>query len=293
MSTLPFMFFLFTACNDDPATVINEEPTILEIASGNDNLTTLINAVVNTGLETTLSGAGSLTLFAPTNDAFDALPEGLLASLSEDEIRDILLYHVLGAQVPAGVLQPMQTITTVVGGQIFITADANGITINGSSTVTTADLFASNGVIHVINQVLIPDALGTIVANTQKRYFLTELVNALIATDLVGLLADPNAELTVFAPNNEAFDALADVVTGLPPEELADILLYHVIESRVLSGDLQGEQTVSTLNGQDLTINIEIGTVIINGQASVLSADNDGINGVIHVINNVLLPPGE
>jgi transforming growth factor-beta-induced protein len=291
---MPFVLFLsFTACSDDTATVITEDPTILEIAGSNDNFTILVDAVVNTGLDATLAGSGPFTVFAPTNDAFEALPEGLLASLTDDDIRDILLYHVLGAEVSAGALQPTQSVLTAAGGEIFITVDANGVTVNGNSSVTAADLFASNGVIHVINEVLIPDALGTIAANAQKRYFLTELVDALVATDLVGAVADPEAELTVFAPSNEAFEAIADVAAGLTPEELANILLYHVIDARVLSGNLQGEQTVTTLNGQDITITVQSGVVSINGQATVTSADVDGTNGVIHVIDSVLLPPGE
>lgn len=291
--SLSLAFISFTSCSDDPATVINDGPTILEIAGNNNNLSIFVDNIVSTGLQNILSGSGPFTVFAPTNDAFEELPEGLLESLTTDEIRDILLYHVLGAQVAAGALQPVQTVPTVSTGEIFITSDGNGVTINGNSSVTTADLFASNGVIHVIDQVLLPDALGTIAANAQKRYFLTELFDALIATDLVSTFANPEAELTIFAPNNDAFEAIADVAAGLTTEELADILLYHVIDARVLSGDLLSEQTVTTLNGQDITITLQSGIVSVNGQATVTSVDNDGINGVIHVINNVLLPPSE
>jgi uncharacterized surface protein with fasciclin (FAS1) repeats len=291
--SLSVVFFSFTACSDDPTTVINDGPTILDVVGGDNNFSILVNAVGSTELETTLSGSGPFTLFAPTNDAFEALPEGLFESLTTDELRDILLYHLLGAEVAAGALQPVQTVPTISTGNIFITSVGSGVTINGNSSVTTADLFASNGVIHAIDQVLIPDALGTITENAQKRYFLTELVNALIATDLIGTVSNPNSQLTVFAPNNDAFEAFAVIAADLTTEELADILLYHVIDTRLLSGNLQEQQTVTTLNGQEITINVQSGIVSVNGQATVTSVDNDGINGVIHVINNVLIPPSE
>lgn len=269
------------------------EPNIVDIASSDDNFSILVDALVQTNLVSTLEGSGPFTVFAPLNSAFENLPEGLLASLTDEQLSEILLYHVLAAEVGSAALQPTQTVETASGEEIFITVQGGNVLVNGSAAVVDADILASNGVIHAIGNVLIPDSFGSIADNAQKRYFLTALVEALVATDLVGAVADPDAELTVFAPTNEAFDAISDVAAGLTTEELASILLYHVVDMRVLSTDLQGEQTVPTLNGQTIDIVVENGVVTINGSATVTSADVNGTNGVIHVIDEVLLPDAE
>lgn len=286
--------FLVSACDSSTSTsaVDPDEPTIVDIAADDDNFSILVNALAQANLVGALEGAGPFTVFAPTNDAFEALPDGLLASLTDEQLTEILTYHVLEAEVGSAALQPQQSVATLNGEEIFITAQGMNVDINGNSSVTTADVLASNGVIHVIDQVLIPDAFGTVVNNAQKRYFLSALVDAVVAADLAGALSDPDAEFTVFAPTNDAFAAIQDVVDGLSIEELTEVLLYHVVDARALSGDLQDGQTITTLGGGELTVGITEGVVTINGSAVVTSADNDGTNGVIHVIDSVLIPGG-
>lgn len=286
--------FLASACDSTTSTsaVDPQEPTIVDIAVEDDNFSTLVGALTQVNLVGALEGAGPFTVFAPTNDAFDALPDGLLASLTDEQLTEILTYHVLEAEVGSAALQPQQSVATLNGEEIFITAQGMNVDINGNSSVTTADVLASNGVIHVIDQVLIPDAFGTVVDNAQKRYFLSALVDAVVAADLAGVLSAPDAEFTVFAPTNDAFAAIQDVVDGLSIEELTEVLLYHVVDARALSGDLQDGQTITTLGGGELTVGITEGVVTINDSAVVTSADNDGTNGVIHVIDSVLIPGG-
>lgn len=287
--------FLVSACDSSSSTsaVDPDEPTILDIAVADDNFSILVGALVDANLDGALDGAGPFTVFAPTNDAFEALPEGLLESLTTEQLSEILTYHVLEAEVGSGALQPEQIVGTLNGDDLFIEAEGMNVTLNGNASVTTADVLAANGVIHVIDTVLLPDAYGNVVENAQKRFFLSALVDAVVTADLAGVLSSPDAEFTVFAPTNDAFAAIEDVVAGLSIEELTEVLLYHVVDARALSGDLQDGQTITTLGGQDLTVGIADGVVTINGSAVVTSADNDGTNGVIHVIDTVLIPGGE
>jgi transforming growth factor-beta-induced protein len=290
LSMLAFAFML-NACSDDSTTGSDtQDPSITEIAAVNNQFSTLVGALQTTGLDAVLDGAGEFTVFAPTNDAFAALPEGTLESLSEEQLESILLYHVLGAGVFSGQLDAQQTVETLSGEPIFITAGSGGVIVNGTASVTSADIEARNGVIHVLDGVILPDAYGTIVDNAVKRYFLSALVDAVIQADLVdALLGD--GPFTVFAPTDEAFAAISDIAAGLTVEELADVLLYHVIEGEVLSTDLQPSQQVTALNGETLTIEVSGGSASINGSAGITTVDIQGANGVIHVINEVLLPP--
>ena len=282
--------FTLNACSDDSTTSSDmQDPSITEIAAADAQFSTLVGALQSTGLDAALDGDGEFTVFAPTNDAFAALPEGTLESLTEQQLETILLYHVLGAEVFSGQLEAQQAPETLSGEEIFVTASAGGVTVNAAASVTTADIEARNGVIHVIDEVLMPDAFGTIVNNAAKRYFLSSLVEAVIQADLVdALLGD--GPFTVFAPTDEAFAAIASVAADLTAEELSNVLLYHVIQGEVLSTDLQPTQQVTALNGETLTIEVAGGAATINGSADITTVDIQGTNGVIHVIDEVLLP---
>lgn len=283
------------ACNSNSSTspMVPDDPTIVDVAAANEQFSTLVSALEQAGLVSALQAAGPFTVFAPTNDAFSALPEGTLESLTQEQLTEILTYHVLTAEVPSGALQPEQTVTALNDQELFVTVDGGNVTVNGNSGVVTADITASNGLIHAVNRVLLPDAFNNVVENAQKRYFLSALVSAVVDANLAATLSDPDSDFTVFAPTNEAFDAIADVLPTLSPEQLTNILLYHVLDTSVLSTDLQGEQTVPTLSGDDITVTVANGTVTINGTSTVISADNVGTNGVIHVIDSVLIPAAE
>ncbi len=295
----PFYKFFFTillasvflaACSDDtPTSPDPDEPTIVEIAADNEDFSILVDALVSTGVVSTLEQPGPFTVFAPTDDAFANLPDGLLESLSDEQIAEILTYHVLGLEVFSTDLEAQQAAPTLAEQDIFITV-TGAVSVNNSAQVTNADVIASNGVIHVIDEVLIPDTFGTLVDNAMKRFDLSSLVDAVVATGLTDALTDPDAELTVFAPTNEAFAEIADVIDELTAEEITDILLYHVIDARVLSTELSGEQNVTTLNGEQITITVNADGVMINNAAKVTDADVNGTNGVIHIIDTVLIP---
>ncbi|MFH5831058.1 fasciclin domain-containing protein [Halalkalibaculum sp. DA384] len=263
------------------------EPNIVDTAEDLGNFTTLLGALDQTDLKTTIQYEGPFTVFAPTDDAFSNLPDGLLASLSDEDLAEILQYHVVGSEVMSGDLAPQQAVASLTGEELFITANGE-VNVNGTSTVATADVEASNGVIHAVDQVLLPDRFQNIVENATKRYELSTLVQAVVDAELAATLSDSESEFTVFAPSNAAFEGVD--LSGLSMQELADILTFHVIEGSVLSGDLESSQTVQTVQGEELLITAEEGSVTINGSAAVTTADIEGTNGVIHIIDGVLLP---
>eukprot|EP00039_Didymoeca_costata_P026637 m.16291 g.16291 ORF g.16291 m.16291 type:complete len:355 (+) comp5653_c0_seq1:108-1172(+) len=284
---------------------------IFELA-GTAGLSTLATAIEAADLKTTISDTYNLTVFAPTNEAFNNLPTGVLNFLLEPEnkatLQAVLKFHVVSGNVESGDLTDDQIVATLEGGNITIDIDAPTVSIIGGAptnvaNVTGADNIADNGVVHVINQVLIPDdvlmAIRTIVQVAQDTPALSTLVQAVVAGDLVATLSGAGP-FTVFAPTNDAFSALPTGVLDylLKPENkatLVKVLTYHVASGKVESGALSNNQIIPTVEGQNLTIKIESGTVsVMGGSASniaeVVGADVATFNGIVHVINAVLIP---
>jgi transforming growth factor-beta-induced protein len=255
------------------------------------DFSTLVDAVSNAGLASALSGNGPFTVFAPTNEAFGKLPTGTLSSLTTDQLTDILKYHVINADIKAMDLSSEQEATTLNGQKVFITKDAQGnVTVNGNAMVTQADLVSSNGVIHAVDHVLFPDSFNDVTGIIAKRYQLSKLDSLLNEAGLISAL-QAQGPFTIFAPDNMAFDNLpAGTLDNLTTAQLQDILKYHVVSGKILSSDLQPSQTVTTLNGQTITITVSNGVVKVNGNATVKTADLTGTNGVIHIIDGVLTP---
>ena len=255
------------------------------------NFTTLASAIEQVGLTSTLKYKGDFTVFAPTDDAFAALPEGLLGSLSDAQLTEILTYHVLSGEVFAGDLSAEQDAASLEGGEIFITSDGTNVTVNGAASVVAADVDVSNGVIHAIDQVILPDAYGTVVDAASKRYNFETLVSAVVDAGLAGALSDTDANYTVFAPTDEAFAALPQGLLGsLSTQQLATILSYHVLPVKVASGDLAAEQAPASLTDEAVYVTASENGVMVNGSASVVEADIATNNGTIHAIDEVILP---
>jgi len=266
--------------------------TVVDAAAKRYFFSTLVQAVTDAGLVDALSDAdATLTVFAPTDEAFASLPDGLLASLSTDQLTRILQYHVLGAEVFAGDLQPEQSPETLLGEDIFITAGENGAFINGSSEIITTDVDVNNGVIHAIDGVILPNEFLNIVQIAQKDYNLTSLVTALSDAGLVSTL-EGDGPFTVFAPTNDAFEAASDLIATLSANEVSEVLQYHAAAQELLSGDLSDGQTITTVQGEDITVNIDgEGNVTLNGSVNVIDVDRQGTNGTVHIIDGVLVPP--
>lgn len=291
----------FIACNDDDdVTIPVEEPkTIAQTAAADAQFSTLVAALQRVNLVSVLDGTGSFTVFAPTNAAFQA--SGInLDALSDAQLTEVLLYHVLGAAVKSTDIQEGQTYATTAaqtgpgGKQLSILIEKSGtvVKINNAATVTSADVEATNGVIHVVDKVILPlDIVGHAAANSN----FTSLVGALgtASGDLVNVLKG-DGPFTVFAPLNSAFQAIADVTAGLTADQLAKVLTYHVVAGNVVSGNLSNAMTVSTVNGESFTVNISGGTVTITDAqgnvSNVVLTDVQATNGVIHVLNKVILP---
>jgi len=270
-------------------------PSLVEVAQDAGNFNTIVDLAEMVGLTTTLQFLGPFTAFAPTDEAFDALFEEVDPStLTGEQIAFILTYHVLFDEVLSTDLGPQQAVPTAAEELVYITADDDGVVVNGSSNVIQADITEpTNGVIHAVDQVLLPNAFLNIVQAAAKNFELTQLVGAASQfPDIVELLMS-EGPYTVFAPNNDAFADISETVDGLSEEQVREVLTYHVIEGEILSSDLEASQTVTTLNGQDLEITVSDGTVTITAEgstATVVTADVRTNNGVIHIIETVLIP---
>ena len=261
------------------------EKTLVDVALADGRFTTLAKALTDTGLVPTLKGAGPFTVFAPTDAAFQALPPGTLAALTSDQLKTILTYHVIGKDLPASKLTA-GPVTTVAKFSAFVSLAGSTVKVN-DATVTTADVSASNGVIHVIDKVLLPPNL---VQAAQFAGSFSSLVGAVTKAGLADTLSAAGANLTVFAPTDSAFAALpAGTVAGLSTTQLGDLLKYHVVAGQKLSTDLTAGSVPTLLTGKNVTVSLT-GGVKIN-DATVVIADVLTTNGVIHAIDKVLTVP--
>lgn len=267
------------------------EANIIDQANELGTFTSLVGAVDQVGLTSTLKYKGDFTVFAPTDDAFAALPDGLLASLSDEQITEILTYHVVSGEVFSDQLSPEQVVEPLSGGEVFVTSGENGVSVNGSASVITADVDVSNGVIHAIDQVLLPNEFLDVVQIAQKNYGLTTLVSLVVDAELVATLQG-DGPFTVLAPTNDAFAEVSSTLESLTADQVEEVLLYHVAAQEALSGDLTDGMTIETVQGEEITVTIDgEGNVFFNDDVGVVTVDLEGTNGVVHVIDGVLLPP--
>ena len=292
---LPVFAFSFAACdsNDDND---DDGQTIVELAQGTSDLSTLVTALQAGDLVSTLNGTGPFTVFAPVNSAFAALDQAqvtrLLASGNQALLQKVLTYHVVPGRILASDLTDGQVVTTVEGSTFTIDLDG-GPKVNGIDIIQT-DIEASNGVVHLIGGVL---TQNLDVTDTAVLQGFDTLVAALGAAGLVDDL-QADGPFTVFAPTEQAFaDLLADLnVTAeqlLANPDLANILLYHVVPAEAFASDLSDGQVLTTLGGGTLTVNITGSTVTLvgaNNTVTVVVPNVDVSNGVIHAIDAVLLP---
>jgi len=290
------------ACDNDDDMVdpLPEPMNIAEIAAADDNLSTLVGALQRVDLVAVLEGDGPFTVFAPTNQAFEDLGVDL-NTLSDEALEEILLYHVLGGQVASGDLAEGQTYATTAAQtgpgdtqlSVLIEKASNGtVTVNGLATVTGADISATNGVIHVVDQVLLPlSVVGHASANSEFSTLVSALGDA--EGDLVGVLSG-DGPFTVFAPLNSAFEAIASTVASLDNSQLASVLTYHVLSGNILQKDITDGLAPTTVQGETFTLNINGSDVTITdangGVANVVLTNVQGTNGVIHVLDAVIIP---
>jgi transforming growth factor-beta-induced protein len=269
--------------------------TIVDIAVADGNFKTLVAALSAAGLDKTLAGDGPFTVFAPTDAAFAKLPAATVESLLKPENKaklvQILTYHVVAGKVMAADVVKMTSADTVARLPVTIKVDMDKVMINNAS-VAKADIEASNGVIHVIDSVLLPpaDIVDTAVADGRFK----TLAAALTAAGLVDTLKGAGP-FTVFAPTDDAFAKLPQgtLETLLKPENkqtLTDILTYHVAAGKMMAVDVVKQTLIDTVNGAPVKVKLDGSKVFIN-DAQVVITDIIAANGVIHVIDSVILPP--
>jgi len=270
--------------------------TIVETAVANGNFGTLAAALTKADLVDTLNGAGPFTVFAPTDAAFANLLSALGATaeqlLERPDLTAILTYHVAAGKVMSTGLSNGMSITTLQGASAAVGISGSTVKIN-EATVTSADIECTNGVIHVIDQVLMPPSIVDIAVGGGS---FSTLVAALTKANLVDTLKGAGP-FTVFAPTDTAFTNLltdlgATAEQLLERADLADILKYHVASGKVMSTDLSDGMEVATLQGSKAVVRISGQTVKV-GDATVAAADIVASNGVVHVIDKVLMPPAQ
>jgi uncharacterized surface protein with fasciclin (FAS1) repeats len=296
----------FSSCDDDDDDS-GDLQNIVQLAQGTSNLSSLVAAVQRAGLVDALSGDDQLTVFAPTNAAFTTLLTSLgytsVDQVDADVLRDILLNHVVSGEVKSTdltsgyvtTLLPFGSTTSYVKNYVDL---SSGVKVGGSN-VTTADVDASNGVVHIIDKVIVPP---TVVNQALNNPNFSTLVAALTRSDLgvdyVSVLSGPGP-FTVFAPTNAAFTALltelgASSLNDIPADVLNNVLQYHVVSgANVLSTQLTDGQEVTTFQGQKFTIDLTGGAKIEDAEgriSNIIATDVQADNGVVHAIDKVILP---
>ena len=289
--------------DDDDTPQTPSVGNIVAVASGDSQFSTLVAAVTKAELVTTLQGTGPFTVFAPNNAAFTKAGITSLDGLTKDALTPILTSHVVSGEVKAADVKSGTVKTVNANNDIYLSKNADGVFINGNIKVIATDVDASNGVIHVIDNVIVPPT-QSLVQVAQANTDFSELVSLVLAADpaVATALSTASANgLTVFAPTNAAFTELYKTTpkaTLLDPANktlLTNVLLYHVVPGRVFSTDLpnvSGEVATANTTGK-LTFNLTGGAKVVgktSGASNITSANILATNGVVHVIDKVLMP---
>ncbi len=280
-----------------PVVVADDTQDIPTNAQNTGAHDSLVAALSHAGLVSALQADGPFTVFAPTDDAFTAAGIDLSTFDTDEEnatLSDILLYHVVSGAVSSSDVTDGMSAEALNGDDLSFTVSDGTVMVN-DATVTSADVMASNGIIHVIDKVLMPPAdLGDIPTVAQGTGIHTSLVAAVVQAELLTTLQG-DGPFTVFAPTDDAFAAAGIDLAALDNEEgkatLTDILLYHVVSGAVPSSAVTDGMSAAAVNGDDLSFAVGEGVMV--NDANVVLADVPASNGVIHVIDKVLIPPAD
>lgn len=278
----------------------HEPATVVDLAVGAGNFKTLVTAVQKAGLDKALAGKGPFTVFAPTDAAFAAVDPKTLAALllpeNKDQLVAVLKYHVVAGSMPASKVVGQKELATLQGSALTVVVDGDKVTIGGAK-ITATDLMAGNGVVHVIDRVLMPPKgpaiADNIVAAADAAGTFKTLLRAAVAAGLAETLTK-DGPFTVFAPNDAAFakidpHALADLLKPENKQKLAAVLKYHVVAGKVLAAEAKKLTKAKTLADKELAIELRGDSLFVGG-AKVIATDVLAKNGVVHVIDTVLMP---
>lgn len=293
---------VMTSCSDnDEATPVVPvaSKTIVDVAVADPQFSILVSALQKADLVNTLKSSGPFTVFAPNNTAFNTLFSLLgvtgIDDLSAEALRPILLNHVVTGKIMSSEITSGYVATANNNGPAsasvkVLVQKSSGVTVDGSA-VTTADVAASNGVIHVVDKVILP---ASVVSHAINNPDFSILVQAVVKAGLVEALS-ADGPFTVFAPTNTAFNNLfaALGVNGLDDlsvETLTPILLYHVVSGNILSTQVATGMVPTLKEGSSIDVMVSDGSVKLNSSSNVVAVDVQGTNGVVHAIDAVLLP---
>ncbi len=293
------MITVFASCSKDEEEAPVKAKNIVEVASSSNDFSILKDAIVKAGLASTLQTDGPFTVFAPTNAAFNELFTQLgvsgIADLSAEALKPILLNHVVSGKVTAadiktGYVASLNTMAPSSNAVKLFVNKGSSVMID-ESKVVTADVMASNGVIHAVNKVILPPS---VVSHAINNPDFSILVQAVVKAGLVEALSG-EGPFTVFAPTNAAFNALfatlgVSGIADLTAEQLSPILLYHVVSGNVTASQVSTGNVPTLKDGSSLSLMVDNMGVKINNSSKVIATDVQGTNGVIHAIDAVLLP---
>ncbi|MBL8729465.1 MAG: fasciclin domain-containing protein [Planctomycetes bacterium] len=272
------------------------EKTIVQVAAEAGQFKTLLAAAKAADLVDTLSGKGPFTIFAPTDAAFDKLGKKTIGELllpeNKQKLAAVLTYHVVSGKVPAAKVVGEKSVMSLQGSPLAIEVVDGKVRIGGANVVST-DIMASNGIIHVIDTVMLPPAAPNLVEAATKAGTFGTLLKAAVAAGLADTLAK-GGPFTVFAPTDAAFAKLGDATIAellLPAnkDKLAGILKHHIVAGEVKAAQAVGLKEAKALDGTMLTLKYD-GKVLMVGGSKVVATDVMASNGVIHVVDAVILP---
>lgn len=293
-----------TSCKEDTP----DPQNIAELAADTDDLSSLVEALNQTGLISAFEGTNAQTVFAPTNQAFQDLLDSnpswnSLSDIDNATLTSVLLFHVVEGSVKAADLSNTYVNTLSEGpNDEAISLQVNvdgGVTFNGATSPITTDIEASNGVVHTINSVMLPPNVVTLASNNSDfSSLVAALTRSDLTTDYLSIL-NGDGPFTIFAPTNQAFQDLLDSnadwnsLEDIPVATLEAVLNYHVVSgANVQSRELSDDQNISSLGGT-LTVDLSSGAALETSSeqtVEIVLTDVQGTNGVVHVINKVLIP---
>lgn len=306
----PILFlFLVTSCDKEDEEPMPEPMTIVETAQATADLSLLVEAVVAADLVDALN-SGTFTVLAPNNAAFQALLDSdptwtTIADIPVDVLTSVLLYHVVAGEVRAADLSDAYVNTLATGPNMeplsLQIATTGGVFFDGDASPLTTDIETSNGVVHIIDKVMLPNALTDFaLSNPDFSLLVGALADPRFNGAFLGALTTEGVDYTVFAPNNAAFQALLDSdpnwnsTADIDAATLQAVLNYHVVAGANVQADqLSDGQVVTMLGSGDVTVDLSNGAALATGSGqtvNIILTDVQATNGVIHVVESVLLP---
>lgn len=275
------------------------ERTIFETIDQSEGFEEVAERVSEAGMQELLDESEDITFFPPENEAFDRLDPEVMELLDEEENAwlEVMRYHLVGDDFELSELINMIRVETLHGGQIFVTTFQEGqfteeVLINNNAQVFQFDVRATNGVMHAVDEVLLPDRFETLPSLISKRNALTMISERIEDTGFFDELSQSEAEThTMFIPNNEAFEAFGqDTWQAMEEEERMELLRNHTLEGEWLTDELAGQSSVENLQGNELQMGDDALELVVNEEAEVIERDIEGRTGVIHIIDTVIEP---